>query len=77
MATVTDNTAILSSVPDPVGATENPQHHLNLHQHWLEKWRIKVNSTKPAQVAFSTRQDTCPPVNLNKTPIPVKKDVNT
>jgi len=45
MATFADGTAILSSDPDPVRTTEKLQHHLNLLQHWLEQWRIKVNPT--------------------------------
>ena len=73
MATFVDDTAILSSDPDPVHATEKLQHHLNLLQHWLEQWRIKVNPTKSAQVTFTTRRDTCPPVNLHNTPVSVKK----
>jgi hypothetical protein len=32
-------------------------------------------TTKSAQVTFTTRRDTCPPVNLHNTPIPVKKEV--
>jgi hypothetical protein len=75
MATFTDDNAILSSDPDPVRATEKLQHLLNLLQHWLERWRIKVNPTKSAQVIFTTRRDTCPAVNLHNTPIPVKKEV--
>jgi len=73
MATFADDTAVLSSDPDPVRATEKFQHHLNLLQHWLEQWRIKVNPTKSAQVTFTTRRDICPPVNLHNTPILVKK----
>jgi len=75
MATFVDDTAILSSDPDPVRATEKLQHHLNLLQNWLEQWRIKVNPTKSAQVTFTTRQDICPPVILHNTHIPVKKEV--
>jgi len=44
-------------------------------EYWLEEWRIKVNPTKSPQVTFTTRRDTCPPVNLHSTPIPVKKEV--
>jgi len=69
MATFADDTAILSSDPDPVRATEKLQHHLNLLQHWLEQWTIKVNPTKSAQVTFTTRRDTCPPANLHNNPI--------
>jgi len=75
MATFADDTAILSSDPDPVSATEILQHHLNLLQNWLEQWTIKVNPTKTAQVTFTTRRDICPPVNLHNTHIPVKKEV--
>jgi len=73
MATFADDTAILPSDPDPVGATENLQHHLNLLQIWLDQWRIKVNPTKSAQVTFTIRRDICPPVNLHNTHIPVKE----
>ena len=73
MATFVDDTAILSSDPDPARATEKLHHHLNLLQNWLEQWRIKVNPTKSAQVTFTTRRDICPPVNLHNTHIPVKK----
>jgi retron-type reverse transcriptase len=55
MATFADDTALLSSDPDPVRATEKLHHHLNLLHHWLEKWRIKVNPTKSAQVTFTAR----------------------
>jgi len=75
MATFADETAILSTDPDPVRATEELQHHLNLLQIWLEQWRIKVNPTKSAQVTFTIRRDICPPVNLHNTHIPVKKEV--
>jgi len=75
MATFADDTAILSSDPDPVRATEKLQHHLNLLQNWLEQWRIKANPTKSAQVTFTTPRDICPPVNLHNTHIPVKKEV--
>jgi len=75
MATFADDIAILSTDPDPVRTTEKLQHHLNLLQNWLEQWRIKVNPTKCAQVTFTTRRDICPPVNLQNTHIPVKKEV--
>ena len=75
MAISADNTAILSSDPDPVRATEKLQHQLNLLQTWLEHWRIKVNPTKTAQVTFTTRRDICLPVNLHNTHIRVKKEV--
>ena len=75
MVTFADDTAILSSDPDPARATEELQHHLNLLQNWLEQWRIEVNPTMPSQVTFTTRRDIYPPVNLHDTHIPVKKEV--
>jgi len=75
MATFADDTATLSSDPDPVRATEKLQHHSNLLQNRLEQWRIKVNPTKSSQVTFTTRRDIFPPVNLHNTHIPVKKEV--
>jgi len=41
MATFAEDTAILSSDPDPVCATEKLQHHLNLLQNWLERGELK------------------------------------
>jgi len=75
MVTFADDTAILSSYPDPVHASEKLQYHLNLLQNWLEQSRIKVKTTKSAQVTFTTRRGICLPVNLHNTPIPVKKEV--
>jgi len=75
MAKFADDTATLSSDPDPVCETEKLQHRLNLLQTWLEQWRIKVNPTKPTQVTFTTRRDISPPVNLHNTYKPVKKEV--
>jgi len=69
MSRFADDTAIISSDPDPVRATERLQHHLNLLQNWLERWGIEVNPTKSAQVTFTTRRDICPPVNLHNTHI--------
>ena len=49
MATFADDTAILSSDPDPVSATRKLQHHLNLLKQWPEQWRIKVNPSPHRQ----------------------------
>jgi hypothetical protein len=49
MATFAGETAILSSDPDLVRASEKLQHHFNLLQNWLEQWRIKVYPTKSAR----------------------------
>ena len=75
MAAFADDTAILSSGPDPIRAFEKLQHHLNVLQNWLKQWRIKINPTQSAQVTFTTRRGVCPLVNLHNTPITVKKEV--
>jgi hypothetical protein len=31
----------------------------------VEKWRMKVNETKPVQVTFTLKKNTCPPVQLD------------
>ena len=75
MATFADDTALLSSDPDSVRASENFSITLTYSKNWLEQWIIKLNPTKSAQVTFTTRRGICPPVNLHNTPIPVKKEV--
>lgn len=72
MATFADDTAILSSDPDPNRATENLQNHINLLDDWLKQWKISVNNDKSAQITFTTKRSTCPPVTINNAPIPVK-----
>lgn len=74
IAMFADDTAILSINENPDTATENLQFHLNLLGDWLLTWRIKVNHSKSAQVTFTTRHSTCPPVTLNTAPIPVKTE---
>jgi len=31
----------------------------------VEKWRMKANETKSAQISFTLKKDKCPPVQLN------------
>jgi hypothetical protein len=51
--TFTDDTVILATHPDPAQSTSNVQHHLNLIQAWIHKWKIKINETKSIQVNFT------------------------
>jgi hypothetical protein len=46
IATLADDTAILTSDQDPRSASEKLQKHLDTINRWLHKWKISVNSTK-------------------------------
>lgn len=37
---------------------------------WKEKWRIKVNESKLAQLTFALRRDNCPTVKVKETDLP-------
>jgi hypothetical protein len=74
IATFADDTAIMSTHEDPAIASVNLQHHLNLMNEWLDKWRIKINPTKSAQVTFTLRTSVCPTVTINNVPVPVKTE---
>lgn len=74
MATFADDTAILSSDPNPIQASDKIQRHLNILQGWLKQWKIKVNTNKSVQVTFTTRRTVCPPLSLNNTLIPVQTE---
>lgn len=74
-ATFADDTAILASHHDPIKASEMLPSALDLMQCWLQRWRIKVNQSKSAQINFTTRHVICPQVTLNNQSIPVDNDV--
>jgi hypothetical protein len=63
--TFADDTVILATHADPAKATRNLQHHLNLIQAWIHKWKIKINETKSIQLNFTLRREQCPQVRLN------------
>lgn len=67
-----DDTAILTSSPNPFLASQAIQEHLGLLEPWLSKWRFKVNPDKSSHVTFSLRHSSCPPVSINSQPIPEK-----
>jgi len=69
--TFADDTAILATHADPRTAAQYLQHHLNLTQDWLRKWRIKINETKSVQITFTLRKGRCPLVKINNVEIPV------
>lgn len=70
LATFADDTAILASHRDPTKASEMLQSSLNNIQQWLQKWRIRVNSSKSNHVTFTMKRGTCPPVVFNNQPVP-------
>lgn len=60
----------MSSSETPQDVSLNIQHHLNVLEDWLTKWRIKVNTTKTVHVTFTLRRQTCPSVFLYGSPLP-------
>ena len=65
IGTFADDTAALAVDLDPKKASAKLQNSLNEITAWLQKWRIKPNESKSIQVTFTTRKDTCPPVQIN------------
>jgi hypothetical protein len=65
IATFADDTSVLPTDSDPAVALH--LHHTDLLeiQHWLKRWRMKVNETKSTHVIFTTRRATCPLVKIN------------
>ena len=68
--TFADDTAILATDHRPDIASQKLQRSLDQIYQWLKDWRIKVNETKSIQVTFTTKRETCPPVNLNGVQLP-------
>jgi hypothetical protein len=61
---------ILATHADPAQATSNLQHHLNLIQAWIHKWKIKINKTKFFPNELHAQREQCPQVRLNNNNIP-------
>lgn len=72
----TDDTAILTTNPNPLLASQALQEHLGLLEPWLSKWRFKVNTDKSSHVTFTLRCSTCPSVSLNNQSIPMKSQTS-
>ncbi|PNF17694.1 hypothetical protein B7P43_G07379 [Cryptotermes secundus] len=75
MATFADDTAILALDQNPIAASKKLQNHLNILQHWLNKWKIKVNNDKSVHINFTTRTTESPQPMLNGEFIPRKNEV--
>jgi hypothetical protein len=69
-ATFADDTAVIAIDHDPSIASQKLQASLLELQSWLYNWRMKVNETKSVHVTFTTRRQTCPPVQINNVQIP-------
>jgi hypothetical protein len=67
LSTFADDTAIFATHSDPTIASISLQDHLHSIEKWLQKWKIKVNETKPAHITFTLRKGQCPPVYINQT----------
>lgn len=52
MSTYTDDTAILTSDPDPLIFTRLLQNHLNMLSKWCNTWKIKVNELKSTHITY-------------------------
>ncbi|XP_015374037.1 PREDICTED: peroxidase-like [Diuraphis noxia] len=76
LATYADGTAILSSSSNPILASAAIQDHANKIDEWAKKWKIKINTDKSVQVAFTLKQSPreCPQLTMNNAPIPVQTE---
>ena len=70
LASYADDKAILSSHQDPTTASQHLQEHLSSVEKWVAKWRIKINPQKSQHVIFTLNKSFCPPVFLNRIPLP-------
>jgi hypothetical protein len=74
-ATFVDDTAILAPDDQPETATAKLQNDINNLEQWMKKWKIKVNQTKSAHITFTTRNSTCPTVQMNNVALPQVNEV--
>ncbi|KAL7293246.1 hypothetical protein TKK_0013026 [Trichogramma kaykai] len=70
-ATFADDTALLAAHSGAQMASLRIQNHLDKLEVWLRSWPIKVNGDKSAHITFTLNRETCPPVSLYGSPIPV------
>lgn len=75
IATFADDTGLLAVHADPIVASQQLQHHLNILQEWVDTWKIKINQAKSVHVTFTTKCTLCPPVTMNNVLIPMQPDV--
>lgn len=75
IASFADDTVIMTSDVNAVKASELLKDNLNVTESWLNKWRIRVNSSKCKHVTFTTRRGNCAPVYLFSRQIPQADEV--
>ena len=71
IATFADDTGLLAVHKDPIVASQQLQHHLNILQVWVDTWKIKINQAKSVHLTFTTKHtlpagdyERCPDSNL-------------
>jgi hypothetical protein len=74
-ATFADDTATLALDDQPETATAKLQNHISNLEQWAKKWKIKVNQIKSAHITFTTRNLTCPIVQMNNVALLQVKEV--
>jgi hypothetical protein len=74
-ATFVDDTVVLATDSDPAIASYKLQTNLLAIQNWFKKWRMKANVCKSIHVTFTTRKETCHPVQINNVQVPQKEEV--
>lgn len=75
VATYADDTAFICTSNVATEASRVLQTQLNNVNVWLKKWKIRVNAQKSSHITFTLRRDSCSPVYLNESEIPIKSDV--
>jgi len=75
LSTFADDTAILTTDPDPTQTSANLQEHLLEIITWTRKWKLKINESKSSYISFALRQGQCPAVQMNHTNIPQTETV--
>ena len=60
LSTFADDTAILTTNPDPTQTSSNLQEHLLEITNWTQKCKLKINESKSSHITFSLRRGQCP-----------------
>jgi hypothetical protein len=71
-ATFADDNAVLATDSDPAIASQKLQTNLLSIQNWFKKWRMKAKGCKSIYTIFTTRKETCSPVQINNVQLPQK-----
>jgi histone H2A len=77
IATFADDTWLLAVHTDPIVASQQLKHHLNILQAWFNKWKIKIIQEKYVHVTFTNKRTLCPPLTMNNVLIPMQTDVKS